>query len=99
MNEEATAIPAPAPRAAPRPLKRAADILALVVAAPLALLYLAVARLAPGRRESVFQACSQLVSLGPGVPGDVLRRAFYRTTLAGAAEDCSIHFGTIFATP
>jgi acetyltransferase-like isoleucine patch superfamily enzyme len=99
MNEEVTATPARPPRAAPRALKRVLDWTALVAASPLAAVCLAAARLAPGRREPVFQACSQAVSLWPGVPGDFLRRAFYRMTLAGITEDCSIHFGTIFATP
>jgi virginiamycin A acetyltransferase len=99
MIEGTTAGPAQAPPRAPRPLKRAVDMMGIIAAAPLAGLYLLVARLFPGRRDAVFQACSQLVSLGPGVPGDFLRRAFYRLTLASASEDCSIHFGTILATP
>jgi virginiamycin A acetyltransferase len=99
VSDGATAAEAATPRAAPRALKRVFDGAAFVAAAPLGAAYLVVARLAPGRREPVFQACSQAVSLCPGVPGDFLRRAFYRMTLAGATEDCSIHFGTIFATP
>ena len=99
MNDEATATHAPARRATPRVLKRPLDWTALLAAAPLAAVYLGVARVVPARREPVFQACSQFLSLWPGAPGDFLRRAFYRMTLAGASEDCSIHFGTIFATP
>ena len=98
MIEGTTAQPAHAPRAAPRSLKRAADVVAIVAAAPLVGLYRLVA-LVPRRRDAAFQACSQLVSLWPGVPGDFLRRAFYRMTLTAAAEDCAISFGTILATP
>jgi virginiamycin A acetyltransferase len=93
---EAASAPSPV---APRFLKRCLDLVALVAAAPVAGAYGAVARLLPWRRDGWFQACSQLVSLCPGFPGDYLRRAFYRLTLAGAAPDCSIQFGTIFATP
>jgi acetyltransferase-like isoleucine patch superfamily enzyme len=99
VSEGATVQAAGSTRAAPRALKLAADVLALVGAAPLVAVYRLVAGLAPARRDAAFQACSQLVSLCPGGPGDVLRRAFYRMTLARAAPDCSIHFGTILATP
>jgi virginiamycin A acetyltransferase len=98
MIEGTTAQPAHAPRAAPRALKRIADVVAIVAVAPLVGLYRLVA-LVPRRRDAAFQACSQLVSLWPGVPGDFLRRAFYRMTLTSAAEDCAISFGTILATP
>jgi acetyltransferase-like isoleucine patch superfamily enzyme len=99
MTEESVTRAAPAPRAAPRFLKRAVDMVAIVAAAPLAAVYHLIARVSPARRDATFQAFSQLVSLGPGVPGDFLRRAFYRLTLLSAAEDCAIHFGTILATP
>jgi virginiamycin A acetyltransferase len=89
-----------APRAtAPRVVKRAFDLTALCVIAPIAAGYGLVARLLPDRREEAFQGCSQFLSLWPGVPGDYLRRAFYRLTLAGTSADFSIHFGTILATP
>jgi acetyltransferase-like isoleucine patch superfamily enzyme len=75
------------------------DFLAFLFVAPLAAAYGVTARLLPGRREAAFQGCSQFLSLWPGPPGDFLRRAFYRLTLVAAAEDCSIQFGTTFATP
>jgi acetyltransferase-like isoleucine patch superfamily enzyme len=46
------------------------------------------------RGERWFAACSELLSLVPGVPGILLRRGFYRMTLEGCAEDCHIGFGT-----
>src|SRR5262245_39284059 len=49
--------------------------------------------------ESVFAACSELLSLFPGFPGIVLRRGFYRMTLASFAPDCHIGFGTTLAHP
>jgi acetyltransferase-like isoleucine patch superfamily enzyme len=80
-------------------LKRAADLASMVVAAPLAAVYRVIAGLLPDRREAAFQAASQFVSLWPGPPGDFVRRAFYRLTLAKAAADCMIQFGTTFASP
>lgn len=98
MVDELSSRPS-APTGALRALKGIADLVALGLAAPLAAVYGVVARFFPDRRETAFQACSQFVSLWPGPPGDFLRRAFYRLTLAGAAADCSIQFGTILATP
>jgi acetyltransferase-like isoleucine patch superfamily enzyme len=80
-------------------LKRIADMLALLVAAPTAAVYALVASLVPARRETAFQASSQFLSLWPGPPGDFVRRAFYRLTLREAAPDCMIQFGTVLASP
>jgi acetyltransferase-like isoleucine patch superfamily enzyme len=91
--------PPPPPGSPASLLKRALDLVALVAVAPLALAYGIVARLARDRRDAAFQGCSQFLSLWPGPPGDLLRRAFYGLTLASAARDCSIQFGTTFATP
>jgi len=80
-------------------LKRALDVLALVLAAPLAGAYLLLARALPDRRDTTYQSFSQLVSLCPGMPGDFLRRAFYRETLEETTPEFVIEFGTTLATP
>jgi len=65
---------------------------------PMAGLYLGLARLAPGRSDVTFMGFSQFASLWPGVTGQFFRRAFYRWTLTECPRDCSIGFGTTFAT-
>ena len=78
-------------------LKRALDAVAQVLVLPFVGLH-ALLRLASRRPDPLFQAFSQFFSLAPGLPGDYLRRAFYRLTIRSCAEECSIQFGTIFAT-
>lgn len=75
------------------------DALAFLCVLPGLLIYRGAIAIAPGRRDAMFQMMSQALSLGPGLPGDILRRAFYRRTLRRCSRDCSIGFGTIFATP
>ncbi len=65
---------------------------------PAAALYLGLARLVPGRADVTFMGFSQFYSLWPGITGQFLRRAFYRWTLTSCPRDCSIGFGTTFAT-
>jgi acetyltransferase-like isoleucine patch superfamily enzyme len=74
------------------------DAVALVVVSPFALLYGALCIVARTRQEGTFQGFSQFFSLWPGLPGDYLRRAFYRLTIDSCAAECSIQFGTILAT-
>jgi len=50
-----------------------------------------------GRGEAVFTACSEFLSLFPGLPGVVLRRGFYRQTLDRFATDCHLGFLTTIA--
>lgn len=47
------------------------------------------------RTDQPFQCCSQLLSLLPGIPGNYLRREFYRLSLAKCPADCNIEFGTL----
>ncbi len=49
-----------------------------------------------GRSELMFQIFSQALASAPGIPGDYLRVAFYRMTLAQCSMECRISFGTIF---
>ena len=79
-------------------LKRSFDALALVLVFPFVALFLLLRLAVRGRPDSLFQAFSQFLSLAPGLPGDYLRRAFYRRTIDACAEECSIQFGTILST-
>ena len=49
------------------------------------------------RRDNLFLACSQFLSLFPGLPGIFLRRGFYRMCADDVALDCTIEFGTWLA--
>jgi len=80
-------------------VKGVANGLAIVLCAPLAGAYHLLALAAPARREALFQGFTQFMSLGPGHPGDYLRRAFLWMTCRRCAMDSSIGFGTIFASP
>ena len=80
-------------------IKAAVNTLATFVVFPVFVLYRLVAVLAPGRVDRIFQGYSQLMSLWPGITGDFLRRAFYRLTLRRCSANCTIGFGTVFATP
>jgi acetyltransferase-like isoleucine patch superfamily enzyme len=87
---------APGRATALRPLLRDALVYAgVVLLAPLWLPARAEGRLRLGKH--VFTACSELLSLVPGLPGIFLRRSFYRMTLDGCATDCHIGFGTTLA--
>lgn len=79
-------------------LKRGFNAVSVVLVLPFVALYALLRLVAGGRSDSLFQAFSQFFSLGPGLPGDYLRRAFYRLTIDSCADECSIQFGTIFST-
>jgi len=85
-------------RGAAAVVKRILDLIATVIALPFFLVYRLCAAAAPGRADTFFQSCSESLSLWPGVTGGLVRRAFYRLTLRRCASDCSIGFGTVFAT-
>ncbi|MDX2207613.1 MAG: acyltransferase [Gemmatimonadales bacterium] len=80
-------------------LKHALNMLAVLCAAPLALCYHLLSLVGWGRRDDVFQGFTQLLSLGPGLPGDYLRRGFLYLTCKRCALSSSVGFGTIFASP
>jgi virginiamycin A acetyltransferase len=46
--------------------------------------------------ETVFQTCTHLMALLPGLPGVFLRRAFYSMTLERCSLNCYIGFGSLF---
>jgi acetyltransferase-like isoleucine patch superfamily enzyme len=78
-------------------LRESLVLVAAILTAPCWLLVRAERVLAIG--EQAFAACSELLSLFPGLPGMFLRRGFYRMTLDACASDCHIGFGTTFAHP
>ena len=80
-------------------VKRAVDAVAMLLVLPMVALYRLTALIVPGRTDRVFQGYSQFASLWPGLSGEFLRRAFYRLTLRRCSANCSIGFGTVFATP
>jgi acetyltransferase-like isoleucine patch superfamily enzyme len=88
------AVPAP-------PLKAAVKYLADAVATLLVLPLLGQTRLLTlvVTRDQAFQTASQALSLVPGVPGNYLRKAFYRRTLPRCGADVCIEFGTILHQP
>lgn len=79
-------------------LKAIVDVIAFVLVSPLIAFHRLMAWALPFRAEGTLQAHSQLLSLIPGLSGIFLRRAYYRATLAECPRDCSIGFGTLFAT-
>ena len=78
-----------------RPLKRACNVVALILTAPLALTCWLERQLSPSS-QLVFAFWTQVVALLPGVPGVFLRRGFYRWTLDECAEEVIIEFGALF---
>jgi acetyltransferase-like isoleucine patch superfamily enzyme len=80
-------------------LKRAANAALRLAVTPLVAAYRAEVALAPAaRRERVFQAWSQTLSLVPGLTGQFLRRAFYGAVLPECHERSCIEWGTVFSS-
>lgn len=71
-------------------IKRTAQAVALLVAFPCAVVTVF------GRVEIIFTIVAQLLAIGPGLPGDYLRSAFYKFTLRHSSIDTRISFGTYF---
>jgi virginiamycin A acetyltransferase len=74
-------------------LKRTLNAAFLLLAFPMALLSLF------GRIEEVYRYFAQFCALAPGLPGDYLRFAYYRLTLAECGLESRIQFGSFFAHP
>jgi acetyltransferase-like isoleucine patch superfamily enzyme len=79
-------------------VKAVLDAVAFLLVSPLVAFQRLIAWGLPSRAGGTLQAHSQLLSLLPGLTGIFLRRAYYRATLDECPRDCSIGFGTIFAT-
>jgi virginiamycin A acetyltransferase len=78
-------------------LKSAVIGSAVLAVLPLWLLYRLEALLIGA--DKAFYGWSQLMSLFPGLPGNQLRFAFYKLTLASLGRDACICFGATFAHP
>jgi virginiamycin A acetyltransferase len=75
---------------------RIADVVALVLAVPAASMCWLERRLnAPS--EAFFHFWAHCFALAPGVPGNYLRRGFYRLTLDRCSGRFTIAFGVVFA--
>ncbi len=75
--------------------KRVVEVAAWLLMAPLA--YAVKWSAAMDTRHRFFQFGSQLVSLLPGLPGVLLRRAYYRTVLSLGRRNFTIDFATVLA--
>ena len=70
--------------------KRGAQAVALVMALPFAALTMF------GHLQPMFTIFSHVFAIGPGLPGDFLRSAYYRLTLRQCSLDTTISYGTYF---
>jgi virginiamycin A acetyltransferase len=52
-----------------------------------------------GSWKTMYVLFAQAFALGPGIPGDFLRIAFYRMTLTACAPSSRVSFGSYFAHP
>jgi acetyltransferase-like isoleucine patch superfamily enzyme len=71
------------------------NVLALIVVAPVALTCALEAR--GFGSKGFFSFWAHVFAILPGTPGTFLRRAFYRRTLTGCAENVTIQFGVLFS--
>ena len=75
--------------------KKTIRIGALIAVSPLVVLYWLLRPVS--RKDGLFAAFSQTVSLFPGLLGSYLRIAFYRCAMKECASDSYIGFGTLFS--
>jgi virginiamycin A acetyltransferase len=73
--------------------KKVAQAVALLLAFPCALVTIF------GRFQPMFMLFAHILAVGPGLPGDLLRSAYYRLTLRRCSLDTTISYGTYFVRP
>jgi virginiamycin A acetyltransferase len=78
-----------------RILKTAVDWISLLIVAPLYIVFFLPA--STRGKDRSFWGMSQFLSLFPGLPGNYLRKNFYRLTMTRCDRECAILFGTIFS--
>jgi len=78
-----------------RIIKRAIKTVFIILAAPLYLAFLVLAKIS--QEDSAFQGFSQALSLIPGKPGTYIRAAFYRLACPGTSDDISVGFLTLLS--
>lgn len=71
------------------------NIIAILLVSPLIIATLAAGFLGAGERVFVFS--SQLLSLLPGMPGNYLRKNYFRFGMSYCDADCLIGFGALFS--
>lgn len=76
-------------------IKTIVDAICMAVMFPVFALYRLLGSI--GNRDGCFWGFSQALSLLPGLPGNYLRKSFYRMAMARCDRDCAILFGTIFS--
>jgi len=76
-------------------LKRCVFLIFVILVLPLFCGFWILSKL--GRRNQVFAAFSQFLSLFPGIVGSYLRAAFYRLAMDHCDQDLIIGFGTLFS--
>jgi acetyltransferase-like isoleucine patch superfamily enzyme len=76
-------------------LKGIANLLFASITFPIWLAYLALALIC--KKDTVFWAFSQFMSLFPGITGNYMRKSFYRYSMTRCDKDCAILFGTVFS--
>jgi virginiamycin A acetyltransferase len=76
-------------------LRNALVLVAVILTAPLWVAVRIVGRVIPN--DNLFLACSEFLSLFPGLPGIFLRRGYYVMTVESFSRDCTIEFGTWIA--
>jgi len=91
-DRPALAAPATRPVSVRRLLKAALVGICLLLVSPLVLA--AWLEKSCGRSEEVFVGCAQLLALVPGLPGVLLRAAYYFATLPGCSWETRIGFGS-----
>ncbi|NCC91675.1 MAG: acyltransferase [Opitutae bacterium] len=79
------------------PVKKALDLVFLVVLFPVYALYVGLARVGGDKR--VFMEFSQWLAVIPGFLGVGSRAAFYSLAMSACARDCRVEFMTTFVAP
>ena len=78
-------------------IKRILNLISQILVLPFAVICKLEESLLPGHVETLFNACTHIMAVLPGLPGAFLRRAFYTLTLESCSSHCHIGFGSIFS--
>ena len=78
-------------------IKLSFNIFSQLLVMPFAALSWLEKKLLANNSEILFNFCSQIMAILPGLPGAFLRRAYYTLTLEKCSSHCHIGFGTIIS--
>lgn len=73
------------------------NLISQIIMLPLIILSWIEKTFLPKQPELLFNICTNVVAILPGVPGVFLRRAFYTMSLEKCSPHCHIGFGTIIS--